>query len=107
MKKILLDENIPRRLGPLVTADFNTVQRRGWSGKLNGDLLASAAAEFDVLNTMDRGIEFQQRLKGLNLCVIGLIAASNRLEDLLPLVDEIRAELDRCRPGHFIRIGER
>lgn len=107
MKKILLDENIPRRLGPLVTANFNTVQRRGWSGKRNGDLLALAAAEFDVLIRMDRGIEFQQRLTGLNLSVIGLIAASNRLEDLLPLVDDIRTELDQCQPGHFIRISER
>ncbi|WP_424581006.1 hypothetical protein [Tunicatimonas sp.] len=42
---------------------------------------------------MDRGIEYQQNLAGLNLCLIVLSAVSNDIDDLLPLVPAINAAL--------------
>jgi predicted nuclease of predicted toxin-antitoxin system len=54
---ILLDECVPARLArELATHSVTTVQRRGWAGIMNGDLLALAQNEFDVLITVDRKV---------------------------------------------------
>jgi predicted nuclease of predicted toxin-antitoxin system len=81
--RILLDEDLPRRLAGLLAGhDVSTVQRRGWSGIKNGQLLGLAAAEFDVFLTMDRNLEFQQNLATLPIAVFVIEAVSNRMEDL-------------------------
>ena len=53
MIRVLLDENLPRKLKWLLNADALTVPERGWGGVQNGRLLRLAALEFDVLLTMD------------------------------------------------------
>ena len=64
--RILLDEDLPRRLTSLLVGhNVSTVQRSGWTGIKNGKLLGLAAAEFDVFLTMDRNLEFQQNLAAL------------------------------------------
>ena len=74
----------------------------------NGQLLRQAAAEFDILLTMDRGMEHQQNVEGLDLCIIVLSAVSNDLDDLLPLVPAVNAALSanpaRVLPGRVIHI---
>jgi predicted nuclease of predicted toxin-antitoxin system len=66
--RILLDEDIPRRLAALLVGhEVSTVQRSGWSGVKNGRLLGLAAAEFDVFLTMDSDLEFQQNLSTCQL----------------------------------------
>ena len=48
--RILLDESVPGRLSPLLAGHtVSTVQRQGWASIKNGELLALAAREFDVL----------------------------------------------------------
>ncbi len=91
--RILLDENLPRKLKWSLEAEAITVPERGWGGVKNGQLLRQAATEFDVMLTMDRGIEYQQNLAGLNLYLIVLSAVSNDIDDLLPLVPAINAAL--------------
>lgn len=56
--RVLLDENIDRRLKPLFDPAFQvvTVLERGWDGLRNGELLRAARAEFDALLTMDRNL---------------------------------------------------
>lgn len=64
---VLFDENIPRKLKWRLMErgiDVVTVPERGWSGVKNGELLDRAEEEFDVLLTMDQGIEYQQNLEG-------------------------------------------
>jgi hypothetical protein len=61
----------------------------GWASKSNGELLALAAAEFDVFLTSDRNLSHQQNLSAFDIAVIVLIAASNRIDDLRPLVPRI------------------
>ena len=83
--RILLDEDLPRRLGALLVGhEASTVQRSGWSGIKNGELLALAAARFDVFLTMDGNLEFQQNLATLPIAVLVVEAVSNRMEYLLP-----------------------
>jgi hypothetical protein len=61
--RILLDEDLPRRLGPLLVGHYTTtVPLSGWSGIKNGQLLALASTKFDIFLTMDQNLEFQQNL---------------------------------------------
>ena len=93
--RILLDENLPRDLVTELTGhQVTTVQAVGWSGTKNGELLRRAHGRFDVLVTMDRGLQYQQNLQNLSLGVLIIRVPSNRMAHLKPLVDSIRR---RCR----------
>lgn len=105
MIRVLLDENLPRKLKNSIDAATKTVPECGWSGVKNGQLLRLAASEFEVLLTMDRGMQFQQNFVGVDLCVIVLSAVSNDIDDLLPLVPSINGALKKAIPGQVIRVA--
>jgi Domain of unknown function (DUF5615) len=69
--RLLLDENLPRKLIPLLAPEVEavTVAQQGWRGKENGELIALAEREFDALATMDQGIPHQQNLGEVNLAL--------------------------------------
>ena len=93
--RLLLDESLPRPLADLLAGhDARTVTQMGWTSLSNGALLRQAAAAFDALLTADQNIEFQQNLKTLPMAVVVLVADSNRLESLEPLVPEILQALE-------------
>lgn len=50
-----------------------------------------SAHGFDVLITVDRGIEYQQNLSYLTIPVIIMVAHQNRLHELRPLVPRVVA----------------
>lgn len=104
--RILLDENLPRRLKGLLPAEVEavTVQERGWGSIQNGELLRLTQDEFDVFLTVDRGIPHQQDLSRLSLAVIILEARGNKFADLAPLMGPVTEALVRARPGEGIRI---
>jgi hypothetical protein len=104
--RVLLDEQLPRQLAPYVVGhDVRTVQQQSWAGLKNGALLAAAeAAGFSVLLTGDQNLEHQQNLAKRTLGVVVLCAPSNALEDLLPVVAEALAAIDRVQPGQVIRV---
>ena len=104
--RILLDESLPRDLGPLLTNhEVRTVRQVGWAGLGNGELLRRAAGGFDVLVTGDRNLEHQQNPKALPLSVVVLIAGSNRIESLQPLVPELLQTLTRIGAGQILHVG--
>ena len=103
--RILLDESLPRPLSRLLPGhEVRTVAEMGWSGTRNGPLLALAAADFDVLLTADQNLEHQQDLRTLPIAVVILIAASNRIESLQPLVPELLRVLPALKRGDLVRI---
>ena len=104
--RLLLDENLPRKLIPLLAPEVEavTVAQQGWRGKENGELIALAEREFDALATMDQGIPHQQNLGEVNLAILLLEAPSNRLTDLAPLVEEAKVALSEARPGEVLRV---
>ena len=104
--RVLLDEQLPRQLAPfLIGHDVRTVQQQSWAGLKNGALLTEAeAAGFSVLVTGDQNLEHQQNLTKRKLGVIVLQAASNALEDLLPVVAAALAAIDKVQPGQVIRV---
>lgn len=104
--RILLDESLPRPLGAaLVGHDVSTVRDESWTSLTNGALLRQASATFDVLLTADQNIEFQQNLTVLPIAIVVLIAESNRLESLEPLVPNILEALKTLSPTTLIRVG--
>jgi len=85
--RVLLDECLPRKLkSDLAEHEVRTAQEEGWAGWKNGDLLQAASGRFDVFLTVDRNIAFQQNLQGLRIAVVAMVAKSNRLRDVRPLV---------------------
>ena len=85
--------------------DVATVQEMAWAGIANGALLRAAAdAGFEALLTVDRGIEFQQSLRGLELSVVAIQARSNDINDLRLLMPQVDAALRKLRPGIVVHI---
>jgi hypothetical protein len=103
--RVLLDENLPVGLAlELPGHAVDTVSGRCWTGVKNGELLQRMSGDYDCLITMDRAIEFQQRLSGLSFGVIIVRAASNRLEHLRPLVPAILAAIPASAPGQLMLV---
>lgn len=107
--RILLDEQLPRQLArELRSHQTRTVQQQGWVGLTNGELLRRAAVGgFDIFVTADQNLQFQQNLRGSPLGVIVLVAPSNALEDLLPLVPRLLDAITEVRPGEIRRVAMR
>lgn len=106
--KILLDENIPKRL----RFDFNiddevsTVQEMKWEGKKNGELLGLMTfAGFDIFITLDKNLQHQQNLKKFSLHIIILDASDSRYQTLQPLVRKITKVLSGKISGQVIMIS--
>jgi hypothetical protein len=84
--RLLLDECVPRPLKrELAGHDVSTVVERGWSSKRNTELLRLMLAE--------------------GVAVVVVVAGTNRLKELRPLVPEILEALGGVKPGQVIRVG--
>jgi hypothetical protein len=104
--RVLLDESLPRPLAALLSGhEVRTVAAAGWSGVENGELLRLAAGHFDVFITADRNLEHQQNLRTLPLSVVVLVAPTNRLESLAPLVPELLQRLKALPSRRLLRIS--
>jgi predicted nuclease of predicted toxin-antitoxin system len=104
---VLFDENIPRKLKWRLMErgiDVVTLPERGWAGIKNGELLDRAEEEFDVLLTMDQGIEYQQNLEGRELALVMVVAPTNEYETLLPLVPVIVDAARKATKGAVISV---
>jgi predicted nuclease of predicted toxin-antitoxin system len=104
--RVLLDENLPHKLRSLFEdkTEVVTVGYQGWQGKENGELLRIAENEFDALITMDGGIPHQQNLSEIQMGIVLLEAASNRYEDLAPLISQVNAALKTLKNGQVVRV---
>jgi len=54
---------------------------------------------------MDRGMEYQQNLREIDLCLMVLSALSNDIDDLLPLAPSINAAFAKVVPGRLIHVA--
>jgi hypothetical protein len=103
---ILLDECVPARFTrSLFGHPVTTVQKRGWAGIKNGDLLALAEKEFDAFVTVDRKIGSQQDLTKFRIPVLLLRAHTNRLEHIRPLAAELLERLSGAVAGELTIVG--
>jgi predicted nuclease of predicted toxin-antitoxin system len=105
--RVLLDEQLPRQLAGVLSDqhEVRTVHQQGWSGSPDRDILRLAAEHgFGVFITADRNLEYQQNLAHRPFGILVLVARSNTVRDLLPLVGEILASIPRLLPGTVARI---
>ena len=105
--RVLLDECVPKVLGrALAGHSVRTIPQEGWAGKKNGELLGlMSAAGFEVLLTVDQGVRHQQNLKSAGVGVIIMVAASNDIADLLPLMPAVSVALVTIRPGDAVEVS--
>ena len=106
MRRVLLDENLPRLLKrELPHFDVHTVAEADWAGIQNGALLRLAETRFDVFVTADRSLPHQQMLSNFRLGIVVIVAGSTKLEDLRPLAPELRKAIKRVKTGETCYVG--
>ncbi len=105
--RILLDECVPRPLRrELLGHDVKTVTSMGWAGKKNGELLRLMIKEgFTVFLTADQNLRYQQNLRDAGIALVVLVAKTNRLVDLQPLMKDVREALEEIKPGQLLEIS--
>jgi hypothetical protein len=105
--RILLDECVPRPLRrELPGHEVRTVVEMGWAGKGNGELLRLLTTEhFAVFLTTDQNLRYQQNVRGLQVAVVVLVAPTNRLDDLVPLMPMVRTVLETIQPGVVVEVA--
>ena len=78
----------------------------GWSGTKNGALLKlMSESGFTILLTSDRNIKYEQNLQQTGIAIVVMIARTNRLSDLLPLIPQVREVLSTIEAEELIEVG--
>ena len=96
MKRLLLDENLPKQLKAHFSSDFDvtSVPDLGWQSKKNGELLSAMDAEgIPFLLTSDRNLQFQQNLGKYSVTVVVIITFDNRLKNLAGSMPKVEAQI--------------
>ena len=93
--KILLDENLPKRLKKdFPEHDVFTVREMGWQGKKNGALMQLMMNEgFQVLLTFDKNMLHQQNFSKYPLAVFIINAKQNTHPVISQFVNKIKTQL--------------
>lgn len=101
--RILFDQGTPAPLRDhLPGHSVETAYEKDWSALRNGELLAKAEAEFDVLVTTDRNLRHQQNLAGRRIAILVLPTTSwPRLQKIAP---EIAAAVAALQPGQYLEV---
>ncbi|NJO03610.1 MAG: DUF5615 family PIN-like protein [Bacteroidia bacterium] len=105
--KVLLDENIPRKLKhPLGNFEVFTVQDMQWDSYQNGELLKIAVENgFDAFITTDRNLQYQQNTDRIALAFIVLNVVRLTYEFIEPLIPEIIAMLPQANKGQVYMLS--
>jgi hypothetical protein len=104
--RILLDESLPRPLTLLLPEhQVRTVAAMGWKGIRNSALLQLAAGDFDVFLTADQNLEHQQNLAALPIAVVVLVAPTNRIASLRPLIPALLRTLETLALRQLVHVG--
>lgn len=101
--RVLLDNNVNQRFGPLLTGHKATHVRAVGLDKLaNGDLIAAAeAAGFEALVTCDKNMSYQQNIKERKIRILVLNSVRITLPHIAPLAAKA---LHDSPQGEFIAI---
>src|SRR5256885_815304 len=106
--RILLDECVPRPLRKeMIGHEVRIVRQMRWAGIENGDLLRLAETAFDVFLTTDQNIPYQQNLSGFQIAMMVMVARTNRLQDLQPLIPSVLDALQTLQQGTLMVIEAR
>ena len=104
--KMLLDENLPKKLKYRFPNSFDvkTVPEMDWGGIKNGDLLKKMNAQnLRILISMDKNFSHQQNLAKYSISLIILDSKDNRYESLAKFIPQLLSLLNtNMLPGIHI-----
>ena len=101
--RILFDQGTPAPLREhLPGHSVETAYEKGWSALRNGELLAKAEAEFDVLVTTDRNLRHQQNLAERRIAI--LVLPTTSWPRLQRITREIAAAVGTLKPGQYLEV---
>jgi uncharacterized protein DUF5615 len=101
--RILFDQGTPVPLKQhFPDHQVQTAFELGWSRLTNGDLLAAAEKQFDVLITTDQNLRYQQSLAGRRLAV--LVLPTTSWPRLRNRIDEIVKALISLETGGYLEL---
>ena len=94
--RLLLDENLPKRLKlDFPEHEIYTVRDKEWNGIKNGELLKLLLQNnFDALLTFDKNLQHQQNFVKYTIAVFVLAAKINSYEELTRLTPKIKEYLN-------------
>lgn len=94
--KLLLDENLPKRLKlDFTDHEIYTVRDKGWNGIKNGQLLKLLIEnQFDALYTFDKNLSYQQNFSKYTITVFVLNASINSYSELTKLSAKVHSYLE-------------
>lgn len=105
MRRVLFDENMPRRLRrDLREFSIRTAQEEGYSGFKNGELLRRVSPLFQVFVSLDQRMQYQQNLAKFDIGLVVIDIPDTRLRFVRELLPEIRDAIARVAPGEVIVI---
>jgi len=105
VRRVLLDENLPRKLRREFTEfSVRTVQEEGWTSFRNGELLSRAQHTFDVLLTADRRLQFQQNIAKYDIGVVVIVTIELRFRKIVTARADIRAALATVSSGEVVSV---
>ena len=101
--KIVFDENVPWPLRKsLPDHDVTSVQREGFGGMENGELLNQLDGRFDVFILCDKNLRYQQNLSQRIIAIVEL--PTNRWPVLIDLRAEIVEAVANSSPGSYFTV---
>lgn len=102
---ILFDHGTPRGLARALSGHSVTgAKERGWDRLNNGDLLKAAEeAGFDLLLTTDRGIRYQQDLKGRKIAIV-VLGGSTKWSRVRLQLERVAAAVNSAVPGSYTEV---
>ena len=105
MRRVLLDENLPRKLrSEFAEFTVRTVQEEGWTSFRNGELLSRAQHAFDAFLTADRRLQYQQNVSRFDIGIVVIVTVELRLRRIVGASEDIRVALARVGPGEVLSV---
>jgi hypothetical protein len=103
--RIVIDECVDPRVKTLCgDHTVATVHERGWDSLEDGPLLMLAQDEFDVLVTIDGGLEHQQDLAKFQIGVIVVHVPKNQISHYRVIQMELLAAIEDMRFGVAVHV---
>jgi hypothetical protein len=101
--RILFDQGTPAPLRNYLRAhQVITAFEMGWFELSNGELIARAEEQFDLLVTTDKGLRYQQNLTRRTIAIMVLPDAN--WPKLEPQAQTIAAAVAAMQPGSYLEI---
>lgn len=101
--RILFDQGTPVPLRHHLSGHIvSTAYEKGWSDLANGDLLAKAESQFDLMITTDQNLRYQQNLKERKLAI--LVLPTTNWPEIQKHVSEVASAVSGMKSGVYLEL---